>query len=264
MDPATLEVPEVKESLQFQGRDRRVGQRGTVLMKDYGFPSVACLLLCGACIGPQQVLQPAPGAKQATEFRAAVMDDDEGIRGIAQVEAWRGDVILRDAATPIKVILDNQSPRTVMVGLENFELLGASGRLYRALEPMNISGSAPRPVPEPGYIPRGSSAGYSIHDAPYGHSPEYPTIHASTPPYPPYTGQTAMQHGRFETVPLPTAEMLRSAMLEGSLESGAQGVGFVYFEPLAEDERSVTLRIELPAAAGEQVARLRFPFIVEG
>ena len=42
---------------------------------------------------------------------------------------------------------------------------------------------------------------------------------------------------------------------------GSQHV--LYFEPLSENERSVTLQVELSSTRGE-TARLRFPFVVEG
>jgi len=232
-------------------------------MKSAALTCAACLMLCSGCVGPQHVVQHAPGAKTARDLRAAVDDEHARIRGIAQVEAWHGDVILSDTATPIKLVLDNQSESAVVVSLDDMLLIGSSGTLYRARAPKEISGSAPSPARQPAYVPRGSSVGHSIHDVPYGHGPEYPTIHASGPPYPPYTGQPAMIHGRFETVDLPTPEMIDSALLEGELRPGAQDVGFVYFEPLSENERSVTLQVGLSSARGE-TARLRFPFVVEG
>jgi hypothetical protein len=82
---------------------------------------------------------------------------------------------------------------------------------------------------------------------------------------PPTTGYFHAHYGNWSTVELPTRQMLRVAMTDGQIAPHEQESGFVYFQRVADDERNVSLRVELKeAASSSTVTRLDFPFVVDG
>ena len=64
--------------------------------------------------------------------------------------------------------------------------------------------------------------------------------------------------------PLPTEDMMKSALPEGTLAPGGTMTGFLYFQNVGEREGEVTLRARLvDARTGEQFGALAIPFAVK-
>src|SRR5690606_39324892 len=127
--------------------------------------ALICLLgLAPACVGPQERFAPAPGALTATDLDAAVIDSDGGVRAIAQVEAWDGEVVLRNNLTTIKLILQNTSRQPALVRLSDVVIVTEGGERHVALKPREITGQALLVMATPIYSPDGRSVGISRYD----------------------------------------------------------------------------------------------------
>lgn len=65
-------------------------------------------------------------------------------------------------------------------------------------------------------------------------------------------------------VTLPTEEMLRMALPEGTIAAGGSADGFVYFERLGAETQRMQLRVELlDANNGSRLGEAAMPFIVD-
>ncbi|MGZ3461836.1 MAG: hypothetical protein ACXU86_25365, partial [Archangium sp.] len=63
--------------------------------------------------------------------------------------------------------------------------------------------------------------------------------------------------------PLPTRDMVRKALPEGTLDTGGTLSGFLYFQSVSPQEGRVTLQVRLvDARTGEQFGTLSVPFDV--
>jgi len=213
----------------------------------------------GGCAGRD--LRPAPSAQQLDEDTALATDHE--VRVVAEADAWTGPTKVDKAITPFKVTIENRSDRPVRVQLSKLKLTSPEAESYTALPPLKISGTAPVAEPPRGWIARGPD----YQAIGFGMAPAYATVyntellrHPSVFPY------DALYYGTYRDWPaqqLPTPEMIGRALPEGVLEPGGRVQGFVYFQKIPRDVKSVTFSAQFDNAdedTAQRVASVRIPF----
>ncbi len=239
------------------------------------WPVLAALLLAAGCM-TQTKLQPLPAA-QTTQGGAALAEA-EGVRLVADGDAWKGSPTnLENIVTPVRVRLENQSGRPLRLEYEHFVLEGSSRFQYAALSPFELreeglavggSGDASDNValnvgvgvgtggPWPAW--RGGPFVGSSAWGPWGrgwYDPFY------DPWYDPFYGGPYARGYWNPPEALPTRDMVRLALPEGTLQPGDSVTGFLYFQDVSEREGTVTLQARLvDARTGEQFGTLSIPF----
>jgi hypothetical protein len=195
---------------------------------------VLCLLSgCAATPGRMRPT-PAPQVVVSQDGRIAAAED-QGVRLVASADTWKYNPSdLANTLTPVELVLENTSGRTLRVQYDGFVLVGEAH--YSALLPNSLSRPSTLRVPTvpPSYSPQGR----------FTRPPEVIC----------YTCGSAG---------LPTADMLRLAFPEGVLKPESSWSGFLYFESLGAQEREVILQARLvDASTGETFTTLRIPFRV--
>lgn len=230
-----------------------------------------CLLAAGllsACAADIATLQPAPEARlvAAAGMGKAAFDEAAGVRVTAMPRSWPGRTPIERVVTPVRLRIDNNSGQAVLVRYDRIALSDASGRVYAALPPYSIDAtvSVPRLVPGHPVLIDPGFAGHGFAVSPL-YAPAFPRLPTVAGPYlfdPLYYDR----HGgywRNVTVPLPTREMLRLALPEGSIAAGGSADGFVYFEEVGTDAQRVQMRVELVSAgSGNAIGTAAIPFVV--
>ncbi len=235
-------------------------------------PALAAVLLAAGCYRETK-LQPLP-AVQTTKAGSAVAEA-QGVRLVADGDSWRGTPSdLERAVTPVEVRFENQSGRTLRIKYEDFVLVGDDSHFkYAALSPFEMrddglaiggSGSTTGKIAPAGGVSVGVGVGYGAW-GPWGPGWGDPFYrHWYDPFYGPYYGPYSYWGGPYwyyPPEPLPTRDMLRRALPEGTLESGGTITGFLYFQSVSGREGSVTLQARLvDASTGEQFGTLSIPF----
>lgn len=214
---------------------------------------VVMLVVCGCAVA----LEPAPGVARVAGVGAGAVAEEGGVRVVARAQAWRGyPGDLRNAVTPILVTVDNGSSRPLSIRNEHFTLEGADGRTFAALPPFEIAGSVSEPVPYASAAWAGFAFGSPWPSGRLGWAFGGP-FWATGPYYDPY-------YPAFPHVVLPTGDMVQKALPERTLEPGGRLTGFLYFEDVPRNARSVTFTMQLvepgtPAPVGS----IRIPFVVD-
>ncbi len=227
---------------------------------------LGCVLVgtIAGCIHEPQ-LQPQPNARALAGEPSAAVAEAAGVRLIADGAAWKGHPSnLERRLTPVEIRLENQSGRSLSVRYSLFDLLGASHFQYAALAPMSMK-NAPDAQPHcvvgymPGYWSLGATWAWGPHRGwGYGY-PWWPGPYYG-PFYDPFYGPTPYVQC---DEPLPTRDMVKQALPEGTLENGGTVSGFLYFQGVGEREPQVILQARLvDAATGEPFGQLTIPFQV--
>ncbi|HYO55957.1 hypothetical protein [Archangium sp.] len=239
--------------------------------------ALTTLLLAAGCV-TTTTLQPLPSTP-TTQGGAAVAEA-HGVRLVADGDSWRGTPSdLERIVTPVRVRIENQGGRALRIDYEDFVLVGSSRFEYAALSPFELreEGTAAvggsgvegnvalsvgvgvgspwrwRPGPFPSAFawgPWGPGWYGSWYDPWYGQGV-----------YDPFWGPSSSWYWRSPPEPLPTRDMVRNALPEGTLDTGGTLTGFLYFQNVSEREGSVTLQARLvDARTGEQFGTLAIPF----
>lgn len=174
----------------------------------------------------QPTLLPSTDARLVDNNVSRAADVSENVRLEARVRSWRwAPRKLDEFVTPVFVVIQNQSDRTIRVRLSNLQLQGVGGISMAALPPFEVEGEIVRRVKRYAY----GSKGFFVA----------PHLHSSYPGFQVWSGAFAFNPFYYRTyqpvystyeVALPTRDMLVRALPEGSLEPGGRIAGFVYFE----------------------------------
>jgi hypothetical protein len=221
------------------------------------------VLVWGGC-ATETRLDPAPTVKTIDTQQAVTTV--HGVRVTADADAWQGIPAVIEHVTPIKVTIANQNTAPLQIRYDRFALLGGSGRRYAALPPYKIEGRANalavtgpyREFLPPRIYQRGFRVAY-----PYGSVyPGWPVTRQAYYFDPAYYDR---YYRYWETVYLPTREMLSEALVEGKLDPGGFVSGFIYFEPVdLFAETDVTFHLELVTADGATVlGTAAIPFVID-
>ena len=234
------------------------------------WPWLAVLLLAAGCLSETK-LQPLPSARGVTEDSA--LAEAQGIRLVADGDAWRGTPdSLERYLIPVRVQLENHGERPLRISPEHFELVGGSRFRYAAMPLFELhkaddatatGGSGLEEDVEATTRAQGHNTTTTLGWGgggrpgpwgPWGWSGYY------DPFWDPFYGPQS----RREPEPLPTQDMVRQALPQGTLEPGGTLSGFLYFHDVSSREGSVTLEARLvDARTGEQFGTLAIPFSVE-
>jgi len=212
----------------------------------------------GACGRTQAVLSPAPDATLVGGPGRGAIAAAAGVRVAAHVGAWKwGPSDLDTKVTPILLEVSNDATAPVLVRYNHIALTDSLGHRFAAMPPYDTHGTLTEAytVQTPIYgFDRFQVAPYlrrwyprfALYDGAFAYDPAY---------YTPYV--TAYQR-----INLPTPDMVQRALPEGVLSPGGRASGFVYFEPLDRDARTLVLRVDIVnARTDETMGTVRIPFV---
>ncbi len=227
--------------------------------------SVAALVVLAGCAS-QTHLEPAPSAQESPSVYGAAVNSVDGVRILAEPNAWVGRAAVTGKVTPIRVVVENHSDHAVQIRYADFALNGSKGRRYAALPPYGVEGTVtqPRvidsftPVAQPAFTYTGfyvapylgtAYPGLDPYDRPFYYDPFYNSYY--------YT--------LWQKTQLPTREMVNEVLPEGVLEKGGRIAGFLYFQHVEPESPRVVFRADLvDAGTGDAFGTVTIPFTVEG
>jgi hypothetical protein len=212
----------------------------------------------GGC-ATQTRLEPAPVETMAMSDEQCI-GACEGVRLIADPDAWRGTPEVVEEITPIKVTIENRHGSAIRVLYSHFALISPPGKRFSALPPFAIEGEVEvaAPPPPPG-VPMFHSRDFFVSPFHHHYVPGVPT--AGEPfPYDPFYYDR--YYGEWEEIELPTDYMKSAALPEGDIRDQGEVAGFLYFEKVVGVE-DVELHMDLMEAEdGTIFGRIRIPFNV--
>jgi hypothetical protein len=231
------------------------------------WPVLAALLGAAGCV-TQTTLQPL--STTPTTPAGAAVTEANGVRLVADGDSWRGNPSnLENIVTPVQVRLENQSGRPLRIDYKDFALVGASRFHYAALSPFQLREEGLSAVGGSGYTGNvalsfgvGYGGGWGRHHGPFRHGfggwgPGWYDPFWGSGWYDPFYGPYAYRPPE----PLPTRDMVRKALPEGTLDTGGTLTGFLYFQNVGDREGQVTLQAHLvDARTGEEFGTLSIPF----
>jgi hypothetical protein len=236
--------------------------------------ALAALLLAAGCVSTP-TLQPLPSTP--TTPGGAAVAEAAGVRLVAEGDSWQGSPSdLERIVTPVWVRFENQSGRALRIQYDAFTLRGNSRFEYAALSPFELRQEGTAAVGGSG-VDGGVALSVGVGvGAPWGWGPSAFAWGPWGPGwfgsdwydpwygpgfYDPFYGPYAPGYWRPPPEPLPTRDMVRNALPEGTLDTDGTLTGFLYFQNVSEREGSVTLQVRLvDARTGEQFATLSLPF----
>jgi hypothetical protein len=203
-------------------------------------------------------LSPAPGTLAASGPGQGAMATAAGVQVVARAQAWQwGPSNLNTEVTPLLLEMQNNGDRPVSIRYNHISLTDAEGHRFNVMPPYDIDATVSEPlrIENPYYgFDRFALAPYlrrwyprfSIYDGAFAYDPAY---------YAPYIT-------RYREIRLPTPEMVQRALPEGVLSPGGRAAGFVYFEPLHRDARTLTLSVDIvDARSGTSLGAATIPFV---
>ena len=214
----------------------------------------AALLSAGCASTP--TLQPL--ATSPTTTQGAALAQEQGVLLVARGDAWRGNPSdLERVLTPVEVRLENHGERPLRIDTADFVLVGTSRFEYAALEGGQFRDASLMGVGGSGEVAVG------VDPAPgFAWGPGFYGTGWYNPLYDPFYGPYAYWY-RPPPEPLPTRDMIREALPQGTLSPGGTTTGFLFFQSVGDRESQVTLRARLvDARTGEQFGTLDIPFHV--
>jgi hypothetical protein len=205
-------------------------------------------------------LEPASGARLASDTSDAVVAVDAGVRVVASLNDWRGaPTALPDEVTPIKIRVVNRGNRPVSILYENFALEGRGGRRYRVIPAIPLAHATllagMGPI-EPLYATSNFEVAARYHD-----------IYPSLDPWPaPLSREdrTSKETDVRWKGQAPGREVCRMELPEGVLAPEGEITGYLYFEDPTRRESLLTLDADLVSANGrDTVASIKIPLLVK-
>lgn len=220
----------------------------------------AAALAAAACAEPG----PRPPAEAAPAFLhgESAVAQQAGVQVAASTRAWEGSpAALETELTPVLVNILNDSRRPVRIGYESFRFTSEAETLYSPLPPYRIEVEVVQPVSagRPYYTYAG------FRGAPYlrAYFPQVAAYEGSFAFDDGYYGAHAPAWSRYQSLGLPSEDMLARALPEGVLESGGRVGGFLYF-PRLEGRGPFAFSFNLmDAESGVRIGVITMPFAAE-
>jgi hypothetical protein len=211
-----------------------------------------------ACSRSLAKLIPAPGVAVAPGPGNGAMANAAGVRVVARAQAWQWDPSdLNTKVTPILVELQNDSDHPVLVRYNRISLTDADQHRFNVMPPYDIDATLTEP--------------YTVQNPYYGFDrfTVAPYLSRWYPRFSRYNGAFAYDATyyspymtRYRDIRLPTTDMVQRALPEGVLAPGGRAMGFVYFEALHRDAKTLTLAIDIvDASTGAVLGTARIPFV---
>lgn len=231
------------------------------------FIAVAFLAACAS----RPELVPAPEAETVSPQGTIARTSAAGVTLTVDPDAWRGDVPIENAVTPMHVKIGNRSDNKLRIRYSDFAMVAENGDRYAALPPYDIRGTVADASPARRYSPV-DRLGFTYDG--FHVAPLYRFMYPSLSVWeahrfyfdPLYYEHYYPYWGRARTE-LPTAEMLRFALPEGVLDEGGVLAGFLYFERIDPGSGSTPPGLTFQAdivdiVSGEMIATLEIPFVI--
>jgi hypothetical protein len=227
---------------------------------------LSSVLLAAGCASDDIRLKPAPSANTVPAPGPAVAATDvvSDVRVTVIPRPWPGEVEIGDALTPLKVRIENDSDKRVLIRFSEIVLVGPDGKTFAALPPAKIDTTVYEPRLAPGYAPLGApgfiGTGFGVSPL---YSPLFPGLPTATGTF--YNDPFYYQYygDYWRSVELPTEAMLALALPEGVLEPDGNVEGYVYFQKVDDDVPRVLFRMDvLNAAKGGVIGEAEIPLIV--
>ncbi|MCI0572602.1 MAG: hypothetical protein L0Y66_17755 [Myxococcaceae bacterium] len=222
------------------------------------------LLASSACVTTTQLI-PDPDIILDAEAATA---EGEGVRLLVDADAWRGNPPdLESVLVPLLVQVENRSGRPLRLTHGNFVLVGDSGFRFAALPPFDAGGEqhAEGVIDRRPLVRIRGSFTWGFGWGPYG--PYSPWGFGGPWGFGPWWGPWGGWGAWTVPVvvePLPTRDMVRRALPEGTLEDGGTMSGFLYFPDVGTHEQRVELVATLTDARRDKAfGTLRIPFRVQ-
>lgn len=208
-----------------------------------------------ACVHHETQLVPASGVAQVGRTPLVTIDGVQ-LRANGDVRGALGEV--RDGVTPVELSVYNSSDHALRIRYDQFWIVDESGRRYAALPPFHIvDGRVVSEALEPLFV----SVRFAVAPALSG---LYPGMAVTS--FDMKQAEESGYHNRYYPYwltsggGLPTKDMLRSALPEGTISIGGRVDGYLYFEAVPTTAR-VQLRMQLvDAADNETFATASVPF----
>ena len=227
---------------------------------------VACAWVAGCASRPQLV--PGPGADTVAPGGTIARASAAGVTVTVDPDAWRGDVSITQAITPMHVRIENGSNKKLAIRYRHFAMLGEAGERFAALPPYEIRGTVAGVGPARRYPPV-DRLGFTynrFYVAPF-YRFMYPSLavyHAHPFFFDPYYYDGYYPRWSRARTELPTPEMLRAAMPEGVLEEGGVVAGFLYFEPVDAEASPIDFKADVvDIVSGETLGTVTIPFVLQ-
>lgn len=229
--------------------------------------AAAAVAIASGCAAKRQVvLQPAPGANVVSlqDGGEAAGSTVAGVRVTVRPQAWPGRTPIARVVTPMRVRIENNSGSAILIRYELITLERGDGRTYAALPPYDIEATVTYARLVPGFpvVDKPGLGGEGFAVAPV-YAPAYPELPLAT--HSSFYSQRYFGYygSHWRRVALPTPDMLRLALPEGSIAPGGHLEGFVYFEEVGPATSRVRFRMEIPdAREGATMGTVEIPFLV--
>ncbi len=208
---------------------------------------------------------PGPGAQNSEVLEGAVYAEAAGVSILVEAQAWTGRPDILDKITPLRLTLQNNSGRLLLIRYSEFSITGLSSQnIYAALPPYEITGTLKDPwiiLPYPFPLPS------SIDCQKFSVAPYCSRMYPSFPAYQDSFTIDSLYYSRYYTVwakiDLPTEEMIVKVLPDGVIESGGHASGFLYFEKVSRNEEKLLFTAELiDAVKGTLMGKIEIPLLV--
>jgi hypothetical protein len=211
-----------------------------------------------ACSRNYAKLSPAPEASVAAGPGEGATTTVDGVRVTARAQAWQWDPSdLNTKVTPLLIELENNGNHPLLVRYNSISLVDSMGHRFNVMPPYDINGAV--------------AETYRVSNPYYGFNRFFvaPYLSRWYPRFSPYSGAFAYNSAyyspyltQYRDVQLPTVDMVQRALPEGVLQPGGTAMGFVYFQRLDRDARTLTLDVDLAdAQTGASIGSARIPFV---
>lgn len=228
-------------------------------------PYLKTLILLGvlggvACSRSIARIRTAPGEVAIPGVGEGASATAAGVRVVARAEAWQwGPSDLTSKVTPFLLELQNDGTHDVLVRYNRITLTDADGHRFNVMPPYDIDESV--------------SERFTVTNPYYGFDRFYvaPYLARWYPRFSRFDGAFAYDASYYSpymtvyrNIQLPTAEMVQRALPEGVLSPGGRAAGFVYFQEIHRDARTVTVSVDMvDAANGQLLGTARIPFVAD-
>jgi hypothetical protein len=232
-----------------------------------GLVAVAACVAVGCRSEPTE-LQPAPagevGGGEVPPPGAERTVQEAGVRLTAEADGWLGWDAIQRKVTPLRVRLDNDGDKPVLLQYEAFVVTSERGERYAVVPPFEMDQDVETYVAVDRYGP--ITEPYWDYDL-FSVAPYYARTYPGFAVYDTYAwdaGYYGPYANYWVDVDLPTREMIYRVLPEGVVEPGGFVEGVLFFEHVPEDARGLTLRAVLKNPDTDQVfARMEMPLVLE-
>ena len=208
---------------------------------------------------------PAPEAEKTGALEGAAHVELAGVEILVETEAWYGRPEILDKITPLRLTIQNNSGKLLLIRYSEFKISGVnSGKIYAALPPYEIRGTIEEPwlvLPYPFPVdPSIDCDKFSV--APYC-SRMYPAFPAYRDTFPIDSLYYSHYYTVYSKIALPTVDMIKRVLPDGVIENDGHVSGFLYFEKVNRDEEQLEFTADLiDAVRGELLGTVKIPFLM--